>query len=388
MPKSDQDPPPDEAEFVARSLNGDLIGFELLIERHEQRLRRLLRGMLSDPFDAEDVYQETLLRAYLNLDQLRDPDKFGAWIYSISVNLARSWRIPVGTSRLATLDGLNSKPGEETGLPTDSSPSSEILLVREEEIRQVRQAIEDLPPAERQAVMLVYLDGMSHKEAAEQLGATLSAVKVRVHRGRRHLQAAFSEQAAAETMKPYKEADMVEVKIQDVLVHFSEAGPAPVPLDLDAGMKKILSRMDHRRRYVVLLKETDGERTLPIWIGSSEAEAIVMILGQAKIPRPITFDLIKTLLSLGNLKVARFEINRLHENVFYANMVVETGEGVSEVDCRPSDALNLAVRLGVPIFAAPEILELLSLIPEKDGSYVISPENPEMAWESLVAGEA
>jgi len=387
MQKSDPEIPPGEVELVTRSLDGDRAGFEQLIRPHESRLKRLLRGMLGDPFDAEDVYQETLLRAYLNLEQLREPSKFGAWIYSIAANLARSWRLPARTSHLTALEGLGSDPSEEESLPT-SSMSSEALLIQEDENRQLRQAVEDLPPAEREAVLLVYLGGMSHKEAAEQLGATLNAVKVRVHRGRRHLQAALDLRAETETQKDYKEVDMVEVNIYDVLVHFNETEPAPIPTELDAGMKKIISRLDRRRSYVVLLKETAGERALPIWIGAFEAESIVMILSQAKAARPITFDLIKTLISLGNLHIIRFEINRLHEKVFYANMVVQTEEGVSEVDCRPSDALNLAVRLGAPIFAAPEILDSLDCLPAEDGAYTINPDNPEMEWESLLRGEA
>ena len=383
MQNSEQNTSPDEASLVARCLGGDPTGFEDLVEQHSPRLKRLLGAMLNDPYDAEDVYQETLLRAFLNLDQLRLPSKFGAWIYTIAVNLARSWRTSYASTKLASLEELKSESSDTT-LPNARNPSSETLLVQREESRQVHQAIDNLPPAEREAVLLVYLDGLSHQEAAEQLGATLSAVKVRIHRGKRHLRASFSDQVISQTEKQLTEAGMIDVKIHDVLIHFTEARNDLSAQVSDEQMKKTLSRMDQSKRYVVLLKEGNGERALPIWIGSFEAEAIVLSMKQAKIPRPLTFDLMKTLLELGDLRVTRIEINRLHETVFYANMIVKTRDGTSEIDCRPSDALNLAVRLEVPIFVAAEVMQANSQKPTQYGTYIINPNDPEMVWESLL----
>jgi RNA polymerase sigma factor (sigma-70 family) len=395
MQKSDQAHLSDDADLVARCLYGDPAGFEKLVDRHGPRLKRLLRAMLRDLFEVEDVYQEALLRAYLNLDQLRDPDRFGAWVYSIAVNLARSSRATNASPAFASLDDFKFEQLAESGLEDHSTHASETRLVQLEEAKRVQQIIADLPTAEREAVLMVYLEGMSHKEVAQQLGTSLSAVKVRVHRGRRRLRDAFTDRFEPVTKRPVMEDGMIEVKIHDMLVHALEESdkvvlPQPQGIDQETAekWKEFVSRISPRNQYVVLLKEEKGERALPIWIGSFEGEAIVLILKQTQIARPLTFDLMKTLLDVGGVHVERVEINRLHENVFYANLILKTEQGASEIDCRPSDALNLALRLGMPVFVAAEIMETQSRMPEKDGSYVINLEKPEMVWQSLLTEQA
>jgi hypothetical protein len=85
--------------------------------------------------------------------------------------------------------------------------------------------------------------------------------------------------------------------------------------------------------------------------------------------RPMTYDLTKTLLDLGQVVVERVIVSRLHEHTFYGTMIVKTGSTVSEVDCRPSDAITLALRLDVPIFVASEIMDRESFTPNPDGTY-------------------
>lgn len=390
MQKSDQITLPEDAEFVARCLHGNLSGFEALAERHGPRLKRLLRLMLGDPFEVEDVYQEALLRAYLNLDQLRDPDRFGAWIYSIATNLTRTRRSS-NAVLFGSLEELQSEALDTVAMQDNRNISFETQLVQLEDAYRIQQAVADLPRAEREAVLLVYLQGMSHKEAAQQLGASLSAVKVRVHRGRRRLREAFLDHIEPVPRRTLMEVEMIEVKIHDVLVHDLEendkvALPQPQGVDEETAeqWKEILSRISPRKQYVVLLKETKGERALPIWIGSYEGEAIVLILKQAQIARPLTFDLMKTLLEVGGVRVERVEINRLHESVFYANLILETEQGATEIDCRPSDALNLALRLDVPVYVTAEIMDTQSRLPDKDGYFMVNPEKPGMIWDSLL----
>ena len=103
---------------------------------------------------------------------------------------------------------------------------------------------------------------------------------------------------------------------------------------------------------VILLREKDGGRLLPIWVGSPEGDALALHLRHASMLRPLTFDLAARLLEVAGARVERVVISRLHENVFYASVAV----GSEEVDARPSDALNLAVRVGAPIYADKEVL--------------------------------
>ena len=109
---------------------------------------------------------------------------------------------------------------------------------------------------------------------------------------------------------------------------------------------------------IVILKEIDGERTLPIWIGLLEATAIATELEGIKFPRPMTHDLLKSVLEFIDVKVNRVEVCDLKENTYYA-LIHITHEGKEiTIDARPSDALALSLRMRAPIFVAEEVLDM------------------------------
>jgi bifunctional DNase/RNase len=108
---------------------------------------------------------------------------------------------------------------------------------------------------------------------------------------------------------------------------------------------------------IVLLKETNGERYLPIWIGAVEATAIAFSLQGIETPRPMTHDLIRDILRETNVEVERIVISELVDQTFFATIRMVSGGSTVEVSSRPSDAIALAVRLGSPIFGAEDVLE-------------------------------
>jgi len=112
---------------------------------------------------------------------------------------------------------------------------------------------------------------------------------------------------------------------------------------------------------VVLLKETTGDRYLPIWIGEFEAHAIAMELQGVEAPRPLPYDLMRALLSELGATVERVVISDLSMDVFYARVVVAIGGRTVELDSRPSDAIALAVRSGSPIFVEDSVMERASV---------------------------
>ena len=108
---------------------------------------------------------------------------------------------------------------------------------------------------------------------------------------------------------------------------------------------------------VVILKEEGGERTLPIWIGAAEANAIAMELRGEKPQRPLTHDLMKqVLVGLGG-ELKRVLITSLRENTYLAELLIYHGEQFFEVDARPSDSIALALRVQAPIFANEDLLD-------------------------------
>jgi uncharacterized protein len=108
---------------------------------------------------------------------------------------------------------------------------------------------------------------------------------------------------------------------------------------------------------VVILKEQGGERTLPIWIGAAEANAIATELRGEKPARPMTHDLFKQLLGGLGGELKRVTITALRERTYLAELLVYRGEQIIEVDARPSDSIAIALRLDAPIFAAEELLD-------------------------------
>ncbi len=117
---------------------------------------------------------------------------------------------------------------------------------------------------------------------------------------------------------------------------------------------------------VVILRELNAERYLPIWIGPYEAEAITIALQEIEVARPQTHDLLKNVLIHLNAVLQRVEVVQEKDDVYYANLVLEVDRSVITVDCRPSDALALAVRAHVPIFVAKDILDTSGTEPEDD----------------------
>jgi bifunctional DNase/RNase len=108
---------------------------------------------------------------------------------------------------------------------------------------------------------------------------------------------------------------------------------------------------------IVLLKETDGDRYLPIWIGAVEATAIAFALQGVQTPRPMTHDLLRDIMTETEIQVERVLISDLRDSTFFAVIRMAMDGRTAEVSSRPSDAIALAVRIDAPIFAAEDVLE-------------------------------
>lgn len=109
--------------------------------------------------------------------------------------------------------------------------------------------------------------------------------------------------------------------------------------------------------YILLLKEIDGEGTLPIWIGKPEADSIALALGGVITPRPLTHDLIKNLLGSIKIRITRVVVTEILDNTYYALIYLTDGKREIPVDSRPSDAVAIALRVNAPIFVEEEIME-------------------------------
>jgi bifunctional DNase/RNase len=117
---------------------------------------------------------------------------------------------------------------------------------------------------------------------------------------------------------------------------------------------------------IVLLREREGERYLPIWIGAMEATAIAFALQGIPTPRPMTHDLMKNVLEEIGVHVERIVITELRDGTFYAELQMAQNGARYQITSRPSDAIALAVRLNVPIYANEEVLSEASIVIRDD----------------------
>jgi bifunctional DNase/RNase len=117
---------------------------------------------------------------------------------------------------------------------------------------------------------------------------------------------------------------------------------------------------------LIILKDVDRERFLPIWIGPLEAESITIKLQNIEVKRPLTHDLLNTLISEFGAIVSHVLVHELRNDTYYARIVLDVNGEHKEIDSRPSDSIALAVRAQVPIFVSEEVMEQASIIPEQD----------------------
>jgi len=136
--------------------------------------------------------------------------------------------------------------------------------------------------------------------------------------------------------------DMIEVIIDSIRVHLM----AP--------------------QRVVVLKQTNSERYLTIWVGPYEAESITVALQEVEMVRPLTHDLLKNIFGAFNARVIRVEIVKLQDDIFYGNIVAEADGREIHIDSRPSDAIAIAVRAHVPILVHSSVMEAAGMTPDQD----------------------
>jgi len=119
-------------------------------------------------------------------------------------------------------------------------------------------------------------------------------------------------------------------------------------------------------QHVVILKEKDSDRYLPIWIGPAEADAISIKLQNVDIARPLTHDLLDSIISTLGASVNFIVVNDLHNDTFYAKIMLSSNGKQLEIDSRPSDAIALAVRVTVPIYVEESVLEKAGIMLDQE----------------------
>lgn len=108
--------------------------------------------------------------------------------------------------------------------------------------------------------------------------------------------------------------------------------------------------------YIVILKDETGKKVLPIWIGAAEGNSIALAMSNMKASRPLTHDLITTIFDRLEIEIARVVVSDLIDNTFYASLYLLHNNKEFHIDCRPSDAIAVAIRVKAPVFVQEEVL--------------------------------
>ena len=132
------------------------------------------------------------------------------------------------------------------------------------------------------------------------------------------------------------------------------------------------------QQRIVVLREVDSDRYLPIWIGPYEAEAITIALQEIEVARPQTHDLLKNVLQTLSARLLRVEVLSLRDDVYYGNLVIAFDNQILNIDSRTSGALALAARVHVPVYVSREVLDIAGIRPENETQEPTeSPEPPK-----------
>ncbi len=135
---------------------------------------------------------------------------------------------------------------------------------------------------------------------------------------------------------------------------------------------------------ILILKDTSEDIIFPIWIGAMEAMSISMALNKVAVPRPMTHDLVLTILEKMETRLVAVEIVSIHEGTYYAELVLRGESGERRVDCRPSDSIALALRAEVPIRVSEEVIALNKTLQKGAFQEVVTGEDSEK-WTDILS---
>jgi RNA polymerase sigma-70 factor (ECF subfamily) len=174
-----------DRDLVARAQRGDKRAFELLVEKYQRRLARLLSRLIRDPAEVEDVAQEAFIKAYRALPAFRGDSAFYTWLYRIGVNTAKNYLV-AKSRRVPTVSEI--EPESEDAFERDEqlrdihTPESELLS--KEIAATVNAAMNELPEELRTAIQLREVEGLSYEEIAQIMDCPIGTVRSRIFRAR------------------------------------------------------------------------------------------------------------------------------------------------------------------------------------------------------------
>ena len=183
-----------DRQLVARAQRGDKRAFELLVEKYQRKLARLLSRFIRDPAEVEDVTQEAFIKAYRALPAFRGDSAFYTWLYRIGINTAKNYLMAMGRrAPTSTEKEAEEAEGFDEGEQLRDINTPESVLLTNEIAETVNATIEQLPEELRTAIQMREIEGMSYEDIAKAMDCPIGTVRSRIFRAR---------EAIAEQLRP------------------------------------------------------------------------------------------------------------------------------------------------------------------------------------------
>jgi len=319
------------------------------VERYKDAVYGVALSKAGSFADAEDLAQEIFLAAYESLPKLKLHAKFGSWLYGIALNKTRMHL------RSQSLDARRAQP------ETPNPPPADEIAARRETQAAIISALKSLPDASREAATLYYINGYSQKDISTFTNRPLGTIKRRLHDARKQLRKELVTMVETElkSSRPEREfTDRVLRKISQVRVYAR-----------DQTVQDVLLTDSQERSFVICIGTFEGDAIAPWLSGKAPSK-----------PTDLHSALIATLGRFGR-QIEGVVVGELKKSTFYATIKIRSGKAITEIDSRPSDAINFAVRAGASILVDKDVAEQC-LIRRKDGK----PAAPRTARQRVKLG--
>jgi RNA polymerase sigma factor (sigma-70 family) len=341
-----------DGELVRLARAGDEVAFRLLVERHQAMVRSRARSLSLNPSDVDDIVQESLLRAFVALDRLRDPDRFAGWLGGIVANVCR------GVARSTPLTLVPDWPEQLHPASAGGLPSADDL----DRADALRAAVADLPAGQQRAVALYYYADLPAGDIAEQAGAARASL----HKARQRLRAYITQHRPDLVPAVSGRPPMTAVRI----VRAERRDPPGWP-------------PQRRPSHVVVLADDAGHRELPLWLLPFDGHRLAGLLNQptgtpsqpgsatlagsgpaaSEVPplAETVDELIDQLLDAAGVRVAGVDIGEPGPDVTAARIQLTGPVGTRHVTARLAEGLALAIRTGAPVRVAEAVMDRLAV---------------------------
>ncbi len=332
-----------ETELVALAQAGDADAFSQLIERTRVIALALAFRLIANPETVRDVVQEAILQAFLSLDRLRDTTRFKSWFSGIVLNLCRTWLREQNT-RTLSLEALATQwqTGTFSSFLEVPDPSE---TVEEQELYQlVQERVQGLSSTNRSVIWLFYYEQMSMQEIATQLAISLSAVKNRLHNGRKELRRQLT---IAYPEREHRQQVPSRKRRRNIMLHVTVHQVVP-----------------HPSQTFIVLREIHGQHVLPVRLqGREEALLAIHLLDPSQEhllradPSLVPVDFTQQLLLTVQESIEEVQIDALQRHLFYATVRLRRGTRLHEIKTKVGVALFVAGSVQCPILVSEALMK-------------------------------